>query len=108
MARLWEQTRRILSQQGHREARGLDRGFCIVQLEASANLRSISVRQLSTTLIGCSPSVQPSPFAGSILAIGMRRAAQFLAAGQQVSGRNPGCRKRQDHASWPVIQHVII
>jgi hypothetical protein len=60
---------------GRREAQGLDRGFCVVQLRASANLRSISVRQLSMTLIACSSRVQPSPFAGSILAIGMRRAA---------------------------------
>ena len=75
MARLWEQARGSSRGKGHREARGLDRGFCIVQPKASANLRSISVRQLSTTLIACSPSVQPSPFAGSILAIGMRRAA---------------------------------
>jgi hypothetical protein len=33
---------------------------------------------------------------------------QFLAAGTgEVSGRNPGRRKRQDHASWPAIQDVI-
>ena len=71
---------------GHREARGLDRGFCIAQLKASANLRSISVRQLSTTLIACSPRVHR-------LDPGYRHAPsrrQFLAAGQQVSGRKPG------------------
>ena len=90
MARLWEQARRILSQQGAPGSPGLDRGFCIVQLKASANLRSISVRQLSTTLIACSPRIQPSPFAGSIA--GRRHAPsrrEFLAAGQQVSGRKP-------------------
>ena len=75
MARLWEQARRILSSKAHREAQGIDGGFCIVRLKASSNLRSISVRQLSTTLIACLPRVQPLPFAGWILAIGMRRAA---------------------------------
>jgi len=34
---------------------------------------------------------------------------QFLAEGAgEVSGRNPGRRKRQDHVSWPSIYDVII
>jgi len=36
------------------------------------------------TLIACSARIQPSPFAGSILAIGMRRAAASSSPPEQV------------------------
>lgn len=63
---------RILPQEWQRDARGLGHGFCVVQLTGIGELALHLRGQLSTTLIACSPRAQPSLFAGSILAIGMR------------------------------------
>jgi hypothetical protein len=109
MARLWEQARRILSQQGAPGSRGLDRGFCIVQLKASANLRSISVRQPSTTLIAVRLVFSRHRSPARSVAIGVRRAAALprrRATGERQE--TTAARKRQDHASRPAIQDVII
>jgi len=102
-----------LAARGTGKPEGLDRGFCMVQLEASAHLRSISVRQLSTTLIcvfascsGCHRFARLDSWA-----IGMRRAAASSSppgVPGQVSVRKPRPPKRQDHASWPALQDVII